>query len=57
MLDETTDGGEAAIARGSRVSTMRFDMFEEGEYSIGLDVIQIQIRHGLTRLLGQKQKE
>ena len=56
-MDETTDGGEAAIARGSRVSTMRFDMFEEGEYSIGLDVIQIQIRHGLTRLLGQKQKE
>src|SRR2546422_9693359 len=52
MLYKTADGRQSTIARGGGVPTMRFDVVQEREHSIRLDVIQTQVRHWSTVLLG-----
>ena len=52
MLYETADGRQAAIARDGGNPTMRFDVVEEPQHSVRLDIIQRQVRDGLTLLLG-----
>ena len=55
MLHKTADCRQTAISRSSGVPTSRFDMIEEGEYRVRLDIVKGQVAHGLVSLIGQEQ--
>ena len=57
MVHEATNGCQAAISCDGRVPALRFNMIEESENRIHLDMLEVQISHRATLLLSKEQEE
>ena len=57
MLHKTANGREAAISGNCGVLTLRFDVIQKGEHTVGLDIFDNQTGHGFVFVIGQKQVE
>lgn len=51
VLDKTANGRETTIACYCGISPLGFDMIQEGEHGICLEIIEAQISYGLTSAL------
>jgi len=57
VLDKTANGRETTIACHCGISPLGFDMIQEGEHGICLEIIEAQISYGLTSALNEKHEE
>jgi hypothetical protein len=57
VVHKTANGRKTAIPRNSRVPASRFDMIQEREYDVGLNILKSEVRHWFSLLIRQKQEE
>jgi hypothetical protein len=56
-LDESSDGGEPAVARAGAIAARRFEIVEKGEHALDRDVIEPEVRDRTASAPCEEEKE